>query len=280
MIDPTTFRVHQPDCIYNPDVHTSLEAGQSLTEDEFTICNPVVLGLCFGTKTWGQYKASHLVITSKIFPGGFAIDRLQDIVWNNNAFESLILSSKQKTLIYSLVNQHTQRAGHFDDIIVGKGQGIIGLLSGRPGCGKTLTAEAVAEITHRLLYTIGAGELGVSAGEVEIKLIPILELARTWNAVLLLDEADVFLQCRDHVDLSRNAVISVFLRQLEYFQGILILTTNRIAEFDPAFESTCTTYVARCADLLQAASILPSTIPTLIMMPARQSGRRSSRRPW
>ena len=29
----------------------------------------------------------------------------------------------------------------------------------------------------------------------------------------------------------------VFLRQLEYYQGIMFLTSNRISDFDPAFES-------------------------------------------
>jgi hypothetical protein len=47
----------------------------------------------------------------------------------------------------------------------------------------------------------------------------------------------VFLQARDNLDVNRNALVSIFLRQLEYYQGILILTTNRIGSCDPAFES-------------------------------------------
>lgn len=31
--------------------------------------------------------------------------------------------------------------------------------------------------------------------------------------------------------------MSIFLRLLEYFQGILFLTTNRVQTFDPAFQS-------------------------------------------
>ncbi|PVH70048.1 hypothetical protein DL98DRAFT_381139, partial [Cadophora sp. DSE1049] len=37
--------------------------------------------------------------------------------------------------------------------------------------------------------------------------------------------------------LTRNSVVWVFLCKLEYCQGIMFLTTNRIAEFDPAFLS-------------------------------------------
>jgi SpoVK/Ycf46/Vps4 family AAA+-type ATPase len=54
---------------------------------------------------------------------------------------------------------------------------------------------------------------------------------------VLLDEADVFLEERTKADLQRNALVSVFLRVLENYDGILILTTNRIGTFDEAFKS-------------------------------------------
>jgi hypothetical protein len=54
---------------------------------------------------------------------------------------------------------------------------------------------------------------------------------------MLLDEADVFLAARDKRDLQRNAIVSVFLRVLEYYSGILFLTTNKVGTFDEAFKS-------------------------------------------
>ena len=62
-------------------------------------------------------------------------------------------------------------------------------------------------------------------------------LAHKWDCVLLLDEADVFLQARDKEDMRRNSVVSVFLRVLEYYSGILFLTTNKVGHFDEAFKS-------------------------------------------
>lgn len=163
---------------------------------------------------------------------------LTDFTWNDEAFEKLVMDEKVKTLVRSLVSQHSSdQTGGFDDIISGKGKGLIGMFSGPPGSGKTLTAEAVAEITRRPLYSVSAGELGVDPKSVDENLTKVLELSHRWNAVLLLDEADVFLQRRDAHDVNRNALVSIFLRQLEYFEGILILTTNRIADCDPAFAS-------------------------------------------
>lgn len=73
--------------------------------------------------------------------------------------------------------------------------------------------------------------------EVEKNLVYNFTLAHKWGCVLLLDEADVFLAKRSKADLRRNAVTSVFLRSLEYYAGILFLTTNRVGGIDPAFKS-------------------------------------------
>ncbi len=65
----------------------------------------------------------------------------------------------------------------------------------------------------------------------------IMDMTSTWRAVLLIDEADIFLERRSLHDLHRNAMVSVFLRVLEYYGGILFLTTNRVTTFDEAFKS-------------------------------------------
>jgi SpoVK/Ycf46/Vps4 family AAA+-type ATPase len=124
----------------------------------------------------------------------------------------------------------------FQDIIEGKGGGCIFLLHGEPGVGKTLTAEAVSELLHRPLYSVSIGELGVDVESLEKNLRRILDVAQVWNAVILIDEADLFLEKRGN-DILRSAMCGVFLRLLEYHQGVLFLTTNRVKEFDPAFYS-------------------------------------------
>lgn len=84
---------------------------------------------------------------------------------------------------------------------------------------------------------VSAGELGTDPARLESELQKILDIAHSWGAVLLLDEADVFLEKRQIHDIHRNALVSIFLRLLEYFQGILFLTTNRVETFDDAFQS-------------------------------------------
>jgi AAA+ superfamily predicted ATPase len=84
---------------------------------------------------------------------------------------------------------------------------------------------------------VSAGDLGTDPRTLEKELQNILDIAHSWGALLLLDEADVFLEKRSIHDIHRNALVSIFLRLLEYFQGILFLTTNRVETFDEAFVS-------------------------------------------
>jgi SpoVK/Ycf46/Vps4 family AAA+-type ATPase len=88
-----------------------------------------------------------------------------------------------------------------------------------------------------LTAQISAGELSTDAAKLEGQLSRIFKTASHWNAILLLDEADVFLEKRSSDNLARNSLVSVFLRKLEYCQGILFLTTNRVSQFDEAILS-------------------------------------------
>ena len=89
-----------------------------------------------------------------------------------------MLPTGYKNLILSFVE--SQAAGRnnysFDDVIEGKGMGVIMLLVGNPGTGKTLTAEAVADKVRRPLYVLSSGELGEFADEVELRLNKALAL--------------------------------------------------------------------------------------------------------
>lgn len=168
------------------------------------------------------------------------LKEITPIKFRENAFDRLVLDDHRKRLVQSLVIYTNSGNARNVDIIDGKGGGAIFLLDGPPGTGKTLTAEATAEKLERPLYKVGLGELGTNAERMEGRLNEVLNIARRWNAVLLLDEADVFLEKRSTENLTRNAMVAVFLRLMEYYNGILFLTTNRGDNFDPAVLSRVT----------------------------------------
>lgn len=153
----------------------------------------------------------------------FFVDNLSSIEWDDGCFDQLVLDPVPKRTVQALVSMHVRRgqddasaaADSFDDIIPGKGKGLVMVLHGPPGVGKTLTAECVAEWAHRPLYVVAAGDLGTDSRNLEQKLRRIMDITSTWGAVLLIDEADVFLERRSLHEMNRNAMVSVFLRILE-----------------------------------------------------------------
>ncbi|KAH6686735.1 hypothetical protein F5X68DRAFT_11932 [Plectosphaerella plurivora] len=175
-----------------------------------------------------------------------AIDALRLVPPARNVFKDLKIDPEHKRMVRSLVKSHLQKqtaqrarptATLDQDLIRGKGSGLVILLHGVPGVGKTATAEAVAQANGKPLFVITCGDLGFTAKEVETALRDIFRLAHHWDCILLLDEADIFLSRREMSDLKRNALVSVFLRVLEYYSGILFLTTNRVGTLDEAFKS-------------------------------------------
>lgn len=217
----TTFRLqstHHSYGYYADSSKAERSAERDITPERLFSTWPTVPGFSFPSKRWGE------ILVSNIEP----------VVFDENAFTRLVLPEAKKKLVKALV-ENSRTA--FSDIISGKGAGCIFLLHGSPGVGKTLTAEAIAEMLHRPLYSVSVGELGTDTNTLEQNLGQILEVAAGWNAVILIDEADIFLEARTEHDIVRNAMVGIFLKLLEYHQGVLFLTTNRVKCFDEAFHS-------------------------------------------
>ncbi|OTB04065.1 hypothetical protein M426DRAFT_73637 [Hypoxylon sp. CI-4A] len=164
------------------------------------------------------------------------VDRIQDVKFNKKSFEHLIVDSATKELIQALVIHQIARE-RSTDIIDKKGNGLIILLHGGPGTGKTFTAESVAETAEKPLFRVTTGDISTKREDVEKYLESVLHLGKVWGCVVLIDKAEVFLEQRSLENLERNALVSVFLRVLEYYEGILVLTSNRVGTFDEAFKS-------------------------------------------
>ncbi|PWY83636.1 hypothetical protein BO70DRAFT_335763 [Aspergillus heteromorphus CBS 117.55] len=167
----------------------------------------------------------------------FDVQWLRKMTKAENVFKDLKIDEEHKGMVRALVKAHFQNRKLNLDLIRGKGSGLVILLHGVPGVGKTATAEAVAQANKKPLFAITCGDLGFKPDTVESNLKEIFRLAHLWDCVLLLDEADIFLTRRDLSDLNRNALVSVFLRVLEYYSGVLFLTTNRVGILDEAFKS-------------------------------------------
>jgi len=100
--------------------------------------------------------------------------------------------------------------------------------------------ELIAEQKRRPLLRISCSDLGENIWRTDGELTKLLKLALKCSAVVLIDEADVFLSKRSETgagNYGHNALVAVFLKHLEYFPGVMFLTSNRKDEFDEAAES-------------------------------------------
>ena len=115
---------------HEPRYNISKLEHESVPDNETMLASGSLMGFSLASKKWGMFR----------------IEYAEEVTYNENAFERLILPKLQKTMIRALVSAHDKGNAGFDDIIIGKGRGMTVLLHGAPGLGKTLTAGRLTQI--------------------------------------------------------------------------------------------------------------------------------------
>ncbi|GLA10222.1 hypothetical protein AnigIFM60653_002099 [Aspergillus niger] len=236
---------------------------QKLNETDFLVACPTVCCSSFKEKIFLECAGS----------------ALWEVYWSSESFDCLQVPSQTMILLLSLAKTRLGLIPTvpFDDVIYGKGQRLTILLkyvvkvsllnqdsrltraTGPPGVGKTFTVEATSEYFNLPLHSaknprgagcgrdtcfqISAGELVVDHGDsnaLEQQLEAVFKIAKHFNAMLLLDEADAFMGQRTSYHDTHNCLVTIFLREFEYYQGVLLLTWNRGIQFDDAILSRIT----------------------------------------
>lgn len=159
-------------------------------------------------------------------------------------WEDLVLPGPQKKMLRDACNQvlyHHQvyhRWGFEQKLAYGRGVSMI--FYGPPGTGKTMAAQVIANELDLELYKVDmAGVMSKYVGESEKKLGNIFEQAGKSQSILFFDEADVLFGKRtdqkDSNDKYANASTAYLLQKIEEYEGIMILATNLLQNFDNAF---------------------------------------------
>jgi len=161
------------------------------------------------------------------------------------SLDSVVLPAVLRRKVLQFISAASSQQKVFDEWGLGEtystGHGISALFYGPSGTGKTLTAEAIAhELGKSMRIVQLARMMDRYVGETEKHTARVFSLAETNGEVLVFDEADALFATRvtGYKDGSYhiNSHINTLLKEMDDFKGIVILTTNRALELDPAFE--------------------------------------------
>ncbi|KAK0637655.1 ATPase family AAA domain-containing protein 3 [Lasiodiplodia hormozganensis] len=202
-------------------INTENHARELLTDDHLFLMCPVMPGFALAEKFWSPVH----------------IDHMHPVEEPKYAVPDANIGDENSEIIKALSHRQLKSKVKWTaDFVQHKGAGVAVLLYGPPGVGKTYTVELTALHTRRPMVSLTIGDLGTNEESIETEITKWFDLAHRWKAVLLIDEADIFLERRS-TDLARNGIVTAFLRKMEYFGGLLFLTTNRVEHIDDAFMS-------------------------------------------
>lgn len=212
---------------------------------------------CFTLAEWQAMQNSKLA------------DELVDI--KTEELDKVILPHEGKRSILAVIKQHQHRKKIFEEWGLGSvmeyGRGMTMLFWGPPGTGKTWASQCIAKAMGKKLNILDNAKLQSSVpGEMERNLKAEFAEASRTKAILMLDECDSLLMKRDGMGMILSSEINCLLTEIEKFEGMVILTTNRVGELDKALERRISLVVNFPApDLEQRVQIwkrfLPEKLP-------------------
>ncbi|KAF2967481.1 hypothetical protein GQX73_g6097 [Xylaria multiplex] len=223
--------------------YIAIETRRTLSPHQYFLCFPEIPAFVFKTRTWGKPSKTSMSAPANSSSETLHVRDFSEPVFDEGLVNHLVMEPRRKGTLKALAkcfvradknNKKLKREPWTADFIPGKGRGLIFLLYGGPGLGKTYTAECIAAFTKRPLMVLTPSDIGTEPDSIQDNLTKHFKTAKSWGAVLLIDEAGIFMERRS---TAHDSLVAGFLRALEFYDGILFLATNRVVSFDDAFIS-------------------------------------------
>jgi len=167
-----------------------------------------------------------------------AAPRRVSTAWEDMLLPQVVQQEFEQALMHARYRLRLN-AGGAGGAVGARGPGYRLLLSGLPGTGKSMAAEALATTLDRPLIKLDLSSvLSKWLGETEKLLAQVFDVAESAGAVLVLDEAESLLRQRESGSQGNHALatgVAYLLTRLERFSGVLVATTNRTKDLDEAF---------------------------------------------
>ncbi|KAI0179371.1 P-loop containing nucleoside triphosphate hydrolase protein [Hypoxylon sp. FL1284] len=179
-------------------------------EENLILLHPKLEGFSLATSKWARFE----------------VDHIHPINFDPNIFQYVVHDKRTKDLLRVLVESHQEKVHKYDEFIEGKGDCLLILLTGESGTGKTLMAESIADHLEKPLIRFTPADDTVTVvvekthgGNLHTGysgLSDAIQVAADWGAIMLYDDAN----------FENESFLYTFLRQVEYFKGIVFFTSN------------------------------------------------------
>ena len=173
-----------------------------------------------------------------VFSGNSLMERIDTVfTWKELRVEPQVISGMQLACAH-LKYRFSMEKLMGRQIPYGKGIGV--LMYGPPGTGKTMAAQVIANELGMELYRVDLSQITSKyVGETEKNLEMVFREAEHANVILFFDEADSMFgkrtEVKDSNDKYANQETSYILQRIESYEGMVILATNLVKNFDSAF---------------------------------------------
>ncbi|KAI1415549.1 P-loop containing nucleoside triphosphate hydrolase protein [Hypoxylon sp. FL1857] len=213
----TRMKVLAEDCEHRRPTAAEQEQNRAQVlrnEENLLLLHPKLEGFSLATRTWTRFE----------------VDHLHPIEFDPNIFKYVVHDKRTKDLLRTLAECHQDKVHKYDEFVEGKGNSLLILLTGESGTGKTLMAESMADHLKRPLLrctpaedtiTVTIEDKGTSRAGGTLHagysgLPDAVRIAADWGAIMLYDDAN----------FENDSFLYTFLRQVEYFKGIVFFTSN------------------------------------------------------
>ncbi|KAI1778048.1 P-loop containing nucleoside triphosphate hydrolase protein [Hypoxylon cercidicola] len=180
-------------------------------EENLLLLHPKLEGFSLSTSKWARFE----------------VDHIHPIKFDPNIFNYVVHDNRTRDLLRILVECHQEKVHKYDEFIEGKGNSLLVLLTGESGTGKTLMAESIADHLKKPLVRFTPADdtmtvmveqagRGGSLHAGYSGLSDAIQVAADWGAVMLYDDAN----------FENESFLYTFLRQVEYFKGVVFFTSN------------------------------------------------------
>jgi AAA+ superfamily predicted ATPase len=177
----------------------------------------------------------------KFQPKGSMKKIVEELKLDEKEIDRVVMPKDTKKRIFAVLKQYKNSAKIFEEWGLGEtieyGKGMTMLFHGPPGTGKTWTATCIAKAIGKKLTVVESAALESSEpGGFERTLKTLFTEAKKKRSILFIDECDSLVQSRMGMGQILSAQTNCLLTEIEKFEGILILATNRVDDLDAAVE--------------------------------------------